>query len=245
MDQVLEHFAEGERSELELECRLKHKDGNYRWVHARFMSVGKSHETRRILVTHLDVTERNLRTEELRHSAHHDALTSLPNRAMIYSYIQELLAKTARTGGEFGLLFVDLDRFKPINDRYGHAMGDLVLKTVSERLAASVRADDFVGRLAGDEFIIVLPDLSSREAAASVAQHTLNIMGQPFQIDGYELHVSPSIGISVYPCDGETVDALLHSADAAMYDAKQRGRNRYSFSEFTQHSSMNSVLNGK
>lgn len=229
--------------EWELEYRLRHKDGDYRWMYARFMLVqAQSEVSRHLVVTHLDVTERKKSDEQILHSAHHDTLTDLPNRTLIYDYTEQLIARKRRTDSQFALLFLDLDRFKPINDLYGHKMGDRVLQIVSERLAASVRAEDFVGRLAGDEFIVVLPDISEPSDAGRVAEHIMELMTQPFQINGYELRISPSVGISVFPGDGLSVDALIQSADAAMYQSKESGRNNYHFFEPSLYRRANETL---
>ncbi|HCY64126.1 MAG TPA: hypothetical protein DHV59_15155 [Oxalobacteraceae bacterium] len=177
-----------------------------------------------------DITERKQAEQRLKESALRDALTGLPNRALIFEYCDRLLAAAQRNHGRGALLFIDLDRFKPINDLHGHETGDKLLKEVSRRLTECVRHEDLVGRLGGDEFVIVLPYLEKGpHRAGVVAKHVIDSVCQPFHIDGLELSVSPSIGISFFPEHAEDVNALIHKADMAMYRAKQLGRANHQF----------------
>ena len=125
----------------------------------------------------------------------------------------------------FALLFIDLDKFKPVNDQYGHAAGDLLLCEVARRLADNVRDSDTVSRQGGDEFIILVPELPESEQVVQLGMKLLRILGETYLIDGHELNITPSIGIAVYPDDGEDIDTLLKNADTAMYRAKNAGRN--------------------
>jgi diguanylate cyclase (GGDEF)-like protein/PAS domain S-box-containing protein len=179
-----------------------------------------------------DVTERKEREERVRHLAHHDALTDLPNRVLLNDRIAQAIALVQRTGTLVAVMFLDLDRFKNVNDSLGHSIGDKLLQEVARRLKSCVRASDTVSRLGGDEFVVLIADVSDVADVGVTADKVLQAVSRPYSIDGHELVSTPSIGISVYPADGQDVDSLLRNADAAMYHAKESGRNNYQF--FTQ-----------
>ena len=176
-----------------------------------------------------DITERLHVEEKLVHLAHYDTLTELPNRVLFYDRLSRALAQAKRNGWRTGVMFMDVDRFKNINDTLGHSVGDQLLKQVAERLIRSVRASDTVGRLGGDEFGIVLSNLSEPNDAALVAQKIIANFNQPFLLEGAEFYVTPSLGITLSPKDGVEVDELIKNADAAMYRAKEAGRNNYQY----------------
>jgi diguanylate cyclase (GGDEF)-like protein/PAS domain S-box-containing protein len=177
-----------------------------------------------------DITERKLAENRIHHLAHHDVLTNLPNRVLLQDRINQALAQAVRRRHCMAILFIDLDHFKVINDSLGHDLGDLLLKAVAERMAACTRSEDTVARQGGDEFVILLPNLRQPQDAAVVAQKLIDkLIGSPFKLYHHELHITPSIGISVYPHDGTHTQDLLKNADAAMYYAKERGRNTYQF----------------
>ncbi|MCK0510264.1 diguanylate cyclase domain-containing protein [Aromatoleum buckelii] len=181
-----------------------------------------------MLATCRDITERKLAEQRVCEAALLDSLTGLPNRALVANYCAHLLAAARRGHGQGALLFIDLDRFKPVNDRYGHEIGDRVLQEVSKRLVACTRQEDLVGRLGGDEFVIVLPYLDADTRRAEVvARHVIDEITRPFRIDALEVGISPSIGISYFPEHTTELDALIHAADLAMYQAKQSGRANY------------------
>jgi diguanylate cyclase (GGDEF)-like protein/PAS domain S-box-containing protein len=167
--------------------------------------------------------------QRLEFLAHHDPLTGLPNRAMFADRAREVVAHARRHGKNAAFLFVDLDRFKEINDRLGHEVGDALLKSVSARLRAAVRGDDFVARLGGDEFCVLLQDIADPREAAAVAQKLIHELRAPFPLAGEALSIGASIGIACVPLDGEEVATLMRLADTAMYRAKQAGRNAYQF----------------
>ena len=164
-------------------------------------------------------------TEELRHMAQHDPLTGLPNRALFSDRLNQELARAKRQHGRFAMVFLDLDYFKPINDNYGHDVGDHVLRWVARQLSASVRAGDTVGRLGGDEFVVLLAQLSASEAVLALAEKLHQALKQPFLVDGHELSISCCVGVAVYPEDGTDALTLTKGADDAMYRAKAAGRN--------------------
>jgi len=162
---------------------------------------------------------------QLRHLASHDALTGLPNRLLLDDRVAQAVAQANRQGHEFALLVVDLDRFKLINDSLGHRAGDDLLREVAQRLKSAVRAVDTTARLGGDEFVILVDGPVTRPEAVAIASRAIDVMRPAMRLLGIDVHISPSIGIAFYPGDGATVDALLARADAAMYSAKERGRN--------------------
>lgn len=176
-----------------------------------------------------DITERKSIEAQIVHLAHFDALTNLPNRRLVQDRIQQAIVSAQRTGSEFAVLFIDLDKFKDINDTLGHDVGDKLLEMVAHRLTAALRAQDTVGRQGGDEFIVLLASLSTAEDAARVAQKILEALAVPFEINGQSLHSGTSIGIATYPRDGTDVETLLKNSDTAMYSAKEAGRNNYQF----------------
>ncbi|WP_415035049.1 EAL domain-containing protein [Azonexus sp.] len=176
-----------------------------------------------------DITERKEHEARMQHIAQHDPLTGLPNRLALLTRLSHLLPEARRHDWRVGVMFIDLDRFKTINDTLGHQVGDLLLREVATRLSAVIRETDFVARLGGDEFVIILPGISSPADAALVASKVINSLAPPIQADGNELHTSPSIGISLFPDDGSDSHDILKNADTAMYHAKSAGRNNYQF----------------
>ena len=176
-----------------------------------------------------EVFERIRAEQRIWHIAHHDALTGLPNRALLHDRLAQVLAQAERNGHRVAVMFVDLDRFKSINDTLGHDVGDELLKIVASRLQEVVRAADTVSRLGGDEFVIVLPDVLVIEDAQRVADKVLEALMPAASIQGHELRATPSIGISLFPDDGNDAYTLMKTADTAMYHAKAEGRNNYQF----------------
>jgi diguanylate cyclase (GGDEF)-like protein len=168
-------------------------------------------------------------SDALRHETLHDSLTGLPNRVLLLDRLGHALDRTARTGGSLGVLYADLDGFKAVNDRLGHAAGDDLLKEVAGRLQRVVREEDTVSRLGGDEFTIILAGNESPTEVEQVAQRLLQAIARPFSLRGQECFVGTSIGIALFPGDGEDAEALIKSADTAMYRAKEQGRNAYRF----------------
>lgn len=177
-----------------------------------------------------DITERKRSQAKIEHLAHHDALTGLPNRNLYIERVERAISRAQRSSKSLALLFVDLDKFKPINDDLGHEAGDMVLKAVADRMAACVRTTDTVARFGGDEFVAVLENLDHWENAAVVAQKILDTLTAPVDVtDGVTATVGASIGISIFPHDGKTMDDLARAADEAMYAVKEAGRNSFKF----------------
>jgi diguanylate cyclase (GGDEF)-like protein len=173
--------------------------------------------------------ERERAEDRIRFIARHDMLTGLPNRLSFPDCIAEAIGVAHRFNRKIALLFVDLDHFKHINDTLGHSTGDLLLKMAAGRLRSCLRSSDTLARLGGDEFVIMLTAINNCTAPAAVAQKAIDAMNAPFMVAGHELHIGASIGISIYPNDGRAVEMLMSSADAAMFQAKRRGRGNYQF----------------
>jgi diguanylate cyclase (GGDEF)-like protein len=209
------------------EYRIAGEDGGWRWLSARGMVVsrGAGGEAVRMIGTISDITERKTAEERIRHMAQHDSLTGLPNRMLFSDRLQLALAAARRNDDQLALLFVDLDRFKPINDAYGHAMGDLLLKEVARRLHCCVRDSDTVARTGGDEFVVLLPSIGSAEDALRVAGKIRQALAETYEFEGCRVDISASIGIAMYPEHGGDAMSLSKSADDAMYRAKDEGRN--------------------
>jgi diguanylate cyclase (GGDEF)-like protein/PAS domain S-box-containing protein len=176
-----------------------------------------------------DITERKASEQRIINLAHYDSLTKLPNRALLADRMKVAINRAARQSTRLAVLFVDLDRFKPINDSLGHEVGDKLLKVVAERMQDAVRSVDTVSRVGGDEFVVLLSEIETSEAAARVAEKLINTLSQPFEIEEHELSVTASVGICIYPDNGTDANILLRNADASMYSAKEAGRNRYQF----------------
>ncbi|MDD3528547.1 MAG: EAL domain-containing protein [Gallionellaceae bacterium] len=176
-----------------------------------------------------DIRQQKAAEERIRYIAHHDALTGLPNRLHLRIAIEQAMVACRRSGGEVAVIFIDLDRFKLINDSLGHSIGDGLLVEVAGRLKDSVRASDLVSRLGGDEFVVMLSARDAGRTAANVAKKILERLSQPYRVEGHLLHSTPSLGISLYPQDGDSVEALMKCADTAMYHAKEAGRRQFHF----------------
>ena len=174
-----------------------------------------------------DVTDQVRTEERIRHNAHHDSLTQLPNRALFQDRLAQEVGRARRAGSVTALLLLDLDRFKTINDTLGHAAGDKLLVKVAKRLKSRKREGDTIARLGGDEFVLIVSELRHKEDAAVVAEQFLDVLKPPIQIAEHDLHVSASIGIAIFPDDGDDTTSLMKSADMALYRAKELGRDNY------------------
>lgn len=183
----------------------------------------------RLIGIQRNVTQKKLYEQQLDHLAHHDSLTGLPNRLLFNDRLIQCLANAARNKTMVAILFLDLDRFKFINDTLGHSVGDLLLQSVSERLQGCIRDADTLARMGGDEFTIILSNISNIEAIETITRRAVDAISAPFKLANRELFVTVSIGVSLYPADGTDAETLIKNADTAMYRAKEQGRNNYQF----------------
>lgn len=228
LEQRLRAFDEGAAVQPRVEQTFLRPDGTA--VTVEVMSTRFTHAgALAVLAVARDVSERKRIELELVKLAHFDSVTGLPNRALFRDRLEQALAQAGRNAWQVGLLFIDLDQFKWVNDSLGHPAGDELLREIGTRLHTCLRSGDTVARLGGDEFAVILPDLESPDAARVVAQKMLAAIGAPLMLGAQEIYVSASIGITVYPPDAADADTLVRYADVAMYRAKSAGRNGYQF----------------
>jgi len=220
----------GRDTHLPVNCILTRRDGHQILIEDSVAPIrnGKGVEAGSVLVFR-DVSAARAMAEEITHLAEHDSLTGLPNRLLLNDRLDQAIARSGRKATMMAVLFLDLDGFKHINDSLGHPVGDLLLQSVAERLQDCVRAPDTVSRQGGDEFVVLLQDTKHAEYAAMTAKRILNAVTLPHAINGRDLVVTASIGISVYPCDGLNAETLIKNADTAMYQAKAGGRQIFRF----------------
>lgn len=221
-------------------CVLVHRDGSETAIEDSAAPIHDraGHVTGAVIVFH-DVSAARAMSVQMEYSAQHDIVTNLPNRLLLNDRITQSIALASRNNKSIALLFLDLDHFKYINDSLGHAIGDQLLQAAAKRLQASVRGSDTVSRQGGDEFVILLSELTHAEHAATGANKILLALSLPYSIEGHDLHIDGSIGISIYPSDGKDAETLIKNADTAMYHAKESGRNNFQF--FTSEMNMKSV----
>jgi diguanylate cyclase (GGDEF)-like protein/PAS domain S-box-containing protein len=209
---------------LSIAVRVRHKDGSWRDFDGVITNLLADPAVGGFILNCRDVSERKRAEETIRHLAYHDAVTDLPNRTLFKDRLTQALAQARRKKRMLAVLFLDLDRFKIVNDTVGHGEGDKLLRRAADRLAGLVREGDTVARVGGDEFAILSSEISHVEDAAQVAERVLANLRRPWLLQGQEFLVTTSIGIAVYPGDGDDADSLLRSADTAMYRAKESGR---------------------
>ncbi|HSF83950.1 MAG TPA: GGDEF domain-containing protein, partial [Anaerolineales bacterium] len=179
-----------------------------------------------VLVLYSDITEQKRAEGFLQHIASHDSLTGLPNRMLFSDRLKHAIQKTSRSGGKLAVAFLDLDNFKKVNDTYGHGKGDLILKEVAERLKCGVRASDTIARLGGDEFTFIFEAIGDARDVLSISQKIVDTLVDPFELDGNHVLITASVGVSLFPDDGDNSVILIRKADEAMYASKLLGQNR-------------------
>lgn len=212
--------------ETQMELRFLHKNGTWVWLEVSAQNLLHEASVGAIVVNYRDITQRKATEKQLEYQAYYDALTGLPNRLLFRDRIVTAIAQARRHRRGIAVMYLDLDHFKLVNDGLGHSVGDALLSEVAARLQGCIRASDTISRLGGDEFTILLNDTSSTEAVFGIARKVLSSLSRAFRVKGHELFVTASIGISLFPNDGDDVETLLKTADSAMYRAKELGRNQ-------------------
>ncbi len=227
---VLAHMDSPEPVDFQIDFRLCPPGHEMRYVAMRVYVVrdvtGRSMRRAGVIQ---DVTERKAQEARIEHLAYHDSLTGLPNRAMLMDRLGQALSQAQRLDQQVAVLFIDLDRFKLVNDSLGHPVGDQLLQEIARRLRATLRDNDTVARVGGDEFQVVVGNVAGATDAARIAEKLMRTLGEPFTLEGQELHVTASLGVSLFPRDGASGELLLKYADTALYEAKGEGRNAYRF----------------
>ncbi|WP_417798179.1 EAL domain-containing protein [Terasakiella pusilla] len=223
-----QQLSESGRWQGEIWNRRKNGD-----IYAEWLSISAVYDQDQTVTQYVavfsDITKRKKDEELIRHQANYDALTNLPNRNLFTDRLSRSMVRAKRQKSQVALMFLDLDRFKWVNDTLGHNIGDMLLQEAGSRILNCVRESDTVSRLGGDEFTIVLPDLQNTHDVEKVARKVLETLAEPFNISGHEIFVSGSVGITIYPDDGKELELLLRNADTAMYRAKEAGRNDFRF----------------
>ncbi|HET8797406.1 MAG TPA: EAL domain-containing protein, partial [Thermoanaerobaculia bacterium] len=208
------------------ELRFRHKDGRWIWIEGFSQNLLEETSVNAIVLNYRDVSQRKETEKQLEYRAHYDSLTGLPNRLLFRDRLVHSLAHARRNRVGVAVMYLDVDHFKLVNDGLGHSYGDLLLADVATRLQGALRASDTISRIGGDEFSILLPEVTNAEAVAGVARKVLDALAEPFRVEQHEIFVTASAGISCFPADGEDAETLLKCADAAMYRAKELGRNQ-------------------
>jgi diguanylate cyclase (GGDEF)-like protein len=219
--------AINKRGHWEGEIWNRHKNGE---IHVEWVSIsriGNDGDAAQHLAVFHDITRRKEAEELLRFKAHHDALTELPNRELFKDRLQTAINQARRYHRIFALMLIDLDRFKEVNDSLGHAAGDELLVEASRRLVSCVRETDTVARIGGDEFAIILSEMTAADEAEQIAGRAVALLNEPYYLDAGTAHISGCVGIALYPLHGRESDQLMRNADVALYAAKEGGRNTY------------------
>ena len=222
----------GARQSFQVEFRIHGGDDQFSWVLSRGTVVvhdPKSHIAQRMTGTFTDITAKRRAAETAWNLANFDALTGLPNRRLFRDRLDQVISKSQRSGIPLALLFIDLDNFKEANDMLGHSVGDLVLAEAGRRICSCVRRSDTVARLGGDEFTVILTEIDANLHVESVAQKINEVLSEPFSFENQVVHLSASVGVTIFPCDATAAEDLIRNADQAMYAVKSAGRNHFSY----------------
>lgn len=241
VEKVFRDVLSGRAASYKVEHRVRHASGDWRWIlsHGKVVRRDAKGLVERIAGTNMDIHERKLNEMRVEYLAHHDELTGLPNRVSFNHSLEHSIRQTKRKRGKLAVMFIDLDRFKNINDSLGHDVGDQLLQEVSLRLRTTLRDSDIVARQGGDEFVVLIDGWLVTEDLVSVAQKILQSVSKPYVLEGQEYDLTTSIGISTYPQHGSDAQDLLRHADVAMYRAKEMGKNTFQF--YTAQMDVNSV----
>lgn len=211
------------------EVRSLHKDGHIGWIESMCVPIFDGKQMIGALGINRDITERIEEKQRLSHLANYDQLTKIPNRYMLLDRIKHLIAHSIRYETNFALLYIDLDDFKNFNDAKGHAFGDEILKATATRIKNSIRASDTIARIGGDEFVLLLEKTTCKKDILDRVQSLMNVLNESLIIENQSHEISCSVGIAMYPQDGENTDELLASADKSMYMAKSKGNGNFEF----------------
>jgi diguanylate cyclase (GGDEF)-like protein/PAS domain S-box-containing protein len=240
---AIDQHLKGEIPHFESDFRLRHKRGEYRWYRSRGMAIHDDEgEPYRIAGSLTDITEHQMAKEQLQHDAFYDPMTGLPNRLLLMDRLEQAIRDCQHHQSQCTILFLDLDRFKLINDSLGHMVGDQLLIAVAQQLSRCIRSGDTVARLGGDEFVILLPRVDGVEVAIAIARRIQETLNQGFILEGQEVFTSTSIGIAMGDPTYKQAEDLLRDADAAMYKAKHQGKNRYAVFRSNMHTQALSLL---
>jgi diguanylate cyclase (GGDEF)-like protein/PAS domain S-box-containing protein len=203
------------------EVKMLHKDGHIGWIESMCVPIyDENNQVVGALGINRDISDRVNEAKRLEHLAYYDYLTQIPNRYLLFNRLEHLILQSERSKSIFALLYIDLDKFKVINDTKGHTFGDKVLREVADRLKKSIRNSDTVARIGGDEFIVLLENISNKDDVPIMVETLINSLNSPIDISGEKLEISCSVGVSIYPDEGTTADALIAVADKAMYNVK-------------------------
>jgi diguanylate cyclase (GGDEF)-like protein/PAS domain S-box-containing protein len=228
---AMQDNIDGKTFEYKAEYRIQAKTGNLRWVvgHGKAVRRDKNGKALRVVGITRDITMQKQAEDTIWKLAHTDSLTGLPNRSLFYDRLGQCIAQANRHQQKLALLFIDLDDFKLVNDKFGHSIGDLLLQTVAERLRQNIRSENTVARTGGDEFICILANIGNTENAVIVAKKIIQSISEAIEINGSICQIGCSIGIAIFPDDSEEIEKLVTQADHAMYKAKGSGKNNYHF----------------
>ncbi len=226
---LLEQHFNGIIPNYDCEFRVKHKNGYWIWVHAKGQVSSWSNEGKPLVMfgIHENITDRKFVEQQAYHRANYDPVTELPSRRYAEETTLLLIQQSERNSKKLAVLYADLDNFKPVNDSYGHEIGDRLLKTVGDRFKASLRKADLVARIGGDEFFIILDNIDSVESVVETTEKIIKKVSEPYIIDKQVIHIGISIGVAIFPIHGNDSKSLIKLADNAMYLAKQKGKNQF------------------
>ncbi|MBB6215933.1 diguanylate cyclase (GGDEF)-like protein/PAS domain S-box-containing protein [Anaerosolibacter carboniphilus] len=229
---ILAALKNGEIGHFACEYRIQRKNGDYQWVFAKGIALKDHHNNiKRVAGSHANIHEKRIQEERIKELAFYDTLTNLPNRASLNQKLSSILCESKEQDTKTAILFIDIDNFKIINDAFGHTFGDILLMSLGERLQEKTAPNVYIGRLGGDEFLILYENVKHKDQIEGFIKNVIKCFEKEFVIDQKKFHITSSIGVAIYPEDGTSLDDLLKNADTAMYRAKQEGKNCYRFFE--------------